>query len=260
MAGFAWMLLAVTLSADPAPTALGRLARPDSSVHLVAIGPFIAYSPAVGDVVFSVTENRKIALLYRFVLVGIPTHAGIVVRLPDGALGVLEAGGGGEFRTRTTPIAARFSRAGDRTIWVRRRSTPLTAEQERRLNEFAALSENTGYSKVRAFDLAFFSPHGPRGPIRTFFDGKPKGVRDDSVCSEIVVEALAYAGVIDAETARPSATAPRDLLLDRSLNLYLRRHPPLACGWLPPSIWLPDAAPCCRVKPEPKCGLLRFAR
>ncbi len=260
MAGFVWMLLAATLSADPAPMSLGRLARPDSSVQTAAVGPFTPYSPAVGDVVFSLTENRKIALLYRFVLVGIPTHAGIVVRSPDGALGVLEAGGGGEFRTRTTPIAARFSRAGDRTVWVRRRATPLTAEQEGRLNTFATLSENAGYSKLRAFDLAFLSPHGPRGPVRTFFDGKPKGVRNDSVCSEIIVEALAYAGVIDAETARPSATAPRDLFLDRSLNLYLRRHPPLACGWLPPSIWLPDAAPCCCVKPEPKCGLLRFGR
>ena len=260
MAGFAWMLLAATLAAGPAPTSLGRLARPDSSVHLAAVGPFTPYSPAVGDIVFSVTENRKIVLLYRFVLVGIPTHAGILVKMPGGAFGVLEAGGGGEFRTRTTPIDARFARAGDRTVWVRRRSTPLTAEQECRLNEFASRSENTGYSKLRAFDLAFLSPHGPRGPIRTFFDGQPKGVRDDSVCSEIIVEALAYAGVIDAETARPSATAPRDLFLDRSLNLYIRRHPPLACGWLPPSIWLPDASSCCRVKPEPTRGLLRFAR
>ena len=240
MSGFACLLLASAMSAECPP----------------ANAP-----PAVGDVLFSVTENRKISFLYRVVLVGLPTHAGIVVRMPNGELGVLEAGGGGELRTRTTPLDARLARRGDRELWIRRRSAPLTPEQERKLNEFAALSENTGYSKVRAFDLAWFSLRGPRGPIRTFFDGKPKGVRGDSVCSEIVVEALAYAGSIDAATARPSATTPRDLFLDRSLNLYIRLHPPLACGWSPPALWIGcDQTPACRVKPEPKRGLLRFQR
>ncbi len=239
MSSFACLLLAASIGADCSPENA---------------------PPAVGDVLFSVTENRKISLLYRVVLVGLPTHAGIVVRMPNGEFGVLEAGGGGELRTRTTPLDARLARTGDRELWIRRRAVPLNAEQERKLSEFAALSENTGYSKVRAFDLAWFSLHGPRGPIRTFFDGKPRGVRADSVCSEIVVEALAYAGIIDCETARPSATTPRDLYLDRSLNVYIRRHPPLASGWLPPAIWIPEPCALCRVRPEPKHGLLRFAR
>ena len=254
------LLLAATLAAEAPPSTVGELSQPQSGCHSRSQGPQSGYRPAVGDIVLSVTENRRISLMYRLVLVGIPTHAGIVVRMPGGELGILEAGGGGEFRTRTTPLEARFARSGDRTVWVRQRSAPLTPEQEGKLNEFALLSENTGYSKGRAFDLAWFSLRGLRGPIRTFFDGKPKGVRGDSVCSEIVVEALAYAGIIDAETARPSATAPRDFLLDRSLNLYIHRHPPLACGWLPPAIWIPDACPVCYMKPEPKRGLLRFAR
>ena len=239
MSGFACLLLAATIGAN----------RPPANAP-----------PTVGDVLFSVTENRKISFLYRVVLVGLPTHAGIVVRLPDGRLGVLEAGGGGELRTRTTPLDVRLARIGDRSLWIRRRSVALTTEQERKLNVFAALSENTGYSKVRAFDLAWFSLHGPRGPIRTFFDGEPQGIRADSVCSEIVVEALAYAGIIDSATARPSATTPRDLFLDRSPNLYIRRHPPLACGWFAPALWIPEPYALCRVKPQPKCGLLRFAR
>ncbi len=43
----------------------------------------------------------------------------------------------------------------------------------------------------------------------------------------------------DADTARPSATFPRDLFFDRSLNPYLNRHPPLGDGWDPPALWTP---------------------
>lgn len=255
---FACLFLAVSLSADPAP--FGQLGRPDSSLHFAAQAPFAAYSPAPGDIVLSTTDNPKMSILYRLSLVGLPSHAGMVVRMPDGELGVFEAGGGGEFRTRTTPLEARFTRGGDKAVWIRKPTTPLTAEQESRLNEFAALSENKGYSKRRALELIPLFPHDTRGPIRTFFSGQPKGIRDDSVCSELIVEALVYAGLIPFDTARPSATSPRDLLLDRSTNLYIRRHPPLACGWIAPALWVPDVSPCCCMKPEPKRGLLRFVR
>src|SRR5438128_2615576 len=108
MTGFTCLLLAVSLSADAAP--IGQLASPRASIHFTPALPFTDYRPAVGDIVMSITENRKISLMYRLVLVGLPTHASVVVRMPNGELGVLEAGGGGEFRTRTTPLAARLAR------------------------------------------------------------------------------------------------------------------------------------------------------
>ena len=271
MTSLTCLFLAVTLSSDASPRkeqSFGQLAKPQSSLHFTVQAPLTSYVPAIGDIVFSTSDKPRTTFFYRVALVGLPSHVGIVVRMPDGKLGVFEAGGGGELRTRTTPLETRFGRKGDRAIWVRKPVNPLTADQELRLNEYAAASENKGYSKRRALELAWMFLNGTRGPIRTVFDGKPKGLRDDYVCSEAVTEALVYAGLIDSETARPSATAPRDLLLDRSLNLYIRRHPPLACGWVPPALWVGCGAvttecqcsPIGSVIPMPKRGLLRFRR
>lgn len=265
------LFLAVTLSSDAGPREqqwFGQLAKPQSSLHFTVQAPLTDYQPVPGDIVFSATSKISIGLLYRVALVGLPSHVGIVVRMPDGQLGVFEAGGGGESRTRTTPLGTRLGRKGDRAIWIRKPINPLTADQELRLNEYAAVSEDKGYSNRRALELAWMFLNGTRGPIRTVFDGKPKGFRDDYVCSEAVTEALVYAGLINSETARPSATTPRDLLLDRSLNGYIRRHPPLACSWAPPALWVScDAvtadchcSPIGSVIPIPKRGLLRFRR
>ena len=37
---------------------------------------------------------------------------------------------------------------------------------------------------------------------------------------------------------RTSATYPHDLFFEKSLNLYLRRHFDLSCGWEPPARWV----------------------
>ena len=271
MTSLTCLFLAVTLSSDVGPREeqpFGQLAKPQSSLHFTVRAPLTDYQPVPGDIIFSASDKISTAIIYRVALVGLPSHVGIVVRMPGGQLGVFEAGGGGESRTRTTPLETRLGRKGDRAIWIRQPMNPLTADQEQRLNEYAAANENKGYSNRRAVELAWVFPTGTRGPIRTAFDGNPKGFRDDYVCSEAVTEALVYAGLTDAETARPSATAPRDLLLDRSLNLYIRRHPPLACGWFPPALWVGCAtvttecqcSPIGSVIPMPKRGLLRFRR
>lgn len=271
MNSFTCLFLAVTLSSDVGPRVqqpLGQLAKPQSSLHFTVQAPLTDYLPAPGDIVFSTSDKLRTSFFYRVALVGLPSHVGIMVRMPDGQFGVFEAGGGGELRTRTTPLEARFGRKGDRAIWIRKPLNPLTVEQELKLNEYAAVSENKGYSNRRALELAWIFLNGTRGPIRTLFVGKPKGFRDNYVCSEAVTEALVYAGLIDSETARPSATAPRDLMLDRSLNGYIRRHPPLACGWVPPALWVGCRAvitdfhcsPIGSVIPMPKRGLLRFRR
>jgi hypothetical protein len=77
-----------------------------------------------------------------------------------------------------------------------------------------------------------------RGPLRTYFIGRPRGERDSYFCSELVAETLVAVGLIDQRTARPAATYPRDLFFDRSYNLYLRNHFTLADGWEPPARWV----------------------
>ena len=259
MTSFACLLLA--LSADAAPETFGQLAQPRASLHYDVQGPLTDYRPAVGDILLSTSKLLRTKIIYRLALVGVPSHAGVVVRMPDGRLGVFEAGGGGEHHTRTTSLEDRFYRGKDKAIWVRKPKTPLTAEQETRLSEYAALNEGKGFTRWRAIELMPLVPTGPRGPIRTFFLGKPVGFREEYFCTENVLEGLVYAGKLDGETIRPTATSPRDLQLDRSTNLYIRLHPPLACGWYPPALWIGcEQTPACRVKPEPKRGLLRFGR
>jgi hypothetical protein len=46
------------------------------------------------------------------------------------------------------------------------------------------------------------TPFRLRGPVRTEFVGKPRGIRSTYFCSELVVEACVAAGLLDAETCR----------------------------------------------------------
>ncbi len=57
------------------------------------------------------------------------------------------------------------------------------------------------------------------------------------VLRELVVESLVAAGLLDAETARPSATYPRDLFYDCSPNPWLNKYLNLSAEWCPPAQW-----------------------
>jgi len=77
--------------------------------------------------------------------------------------------------------------------------------------------------------------------LRTWFLGKSSGPdRSAYFCSELVTEALVAAGLIDAKTARPAATYPRDLFMDHSYNLYINKHLKLAPDWDPPAHWFSE--------------------
>jgi hypothetical protein len=120
-------------------------------------------------------------------------------------------------------------------VWIRRRKTPLTEEESCRLTEFAEMQEGKRFALGKlALQL---TPFRTRGPVRTYFVGKPNPNRKKYYCSECVTEACVYAGLIDAADARPSATYPHDLFVERSPNLFLRRHFHLECGWYPPARW-----------------------
>jgi hypothetical protein len=221
----------------------GRLAPPEYRLTYSPGGSLRDYHPQPGDVVFSTTDKRIATARYALALTWRPTHVGIVVRMPGGELGVLEAGGGDSHLTRTTALPDRFSRATDKAIWVRQPLTPLTAEQSASLSQFAETLEGRPYASLRQNLLG--TVFRARGPIRTMFIGGPKGLRDDYICSEAVLESLVWSGVINAETARPSATFPRDMFFDRSPNPYIHAHPPLKCGWKPPALWVKDCAAIC---------------
>lgn len=111
---------------------------------------------------------------------------------------------------------------------------PLTPEQSACLTEFALAQEGKFFALGRL--LKQVTIFRSRGPLRTEFMGKPHGAdRRSFYCSELGMEALVAAGLVDPETARPAATYPRDIFFDRSPNPYLNKHLDLSDCWYPPA-------------------------
>lgn len=221
--------------------AIGELAPPAYSLRHTPPGPWAAYLPQPGDVLLSTTKNFQATLKYLLAGSWRPTHAGVVVRTHAGTLAVLEAGGARASVVRLVPLEERALRPSDAKLWIRQHHGPLTPEQSARLTEFAETVNGRRYDYLR--QILLVTPLRTRGPIRTFFLGKPEGIVDKYFCSQIVIEALAYAGAIDPVLARPSATFPRDMFFDRSPNPFLNRHPTLAAGWAPPALWVVPHGP-----------------
>ncbi|MBN9119691.1 MAG: hypothetical protein J0I06_11135, partial [Planctomycetes bacterium] len=220
----------------PTDAPFGYLYAPGRDVTPAVRLPAADYRPKPGDVFVMSDTNTFWTLLYRFALTGRPGHGGIVVTMPDGRLGVLEAGYDGTLWTRLTPLDYKLhAYAG--TLWVRERLVPLTPEEDVRLTAFAVNAADkryaTGKFVLQATQLT------PRGPFRTSHVGRPMGREGRYTCGEIVLEALIHAGLIDGRTTRPAATYPQDLFYDRSRNPYIDRHPPLAGGCGPPQQWPP---------------------
>ncbi|MCI0702192.1 MAG: hypothetical protein L0241_14000 [Planctomycetia bacterium] len=233
----------------PVEAPFGYLYRPSDDVRLAVRLPALQYIPKAGDVVLMSDTNVFWSLLYRFALTGRPGHAGIVVTMPDGQLGVLEAGFDGTQWTRLTRLDYKLNQYPG-SIWIRERLVPLTPEQDARLTAFALHAADTPYATWRFIAQGTYL--NTRGPIRTRFVGRPQGIRGRYICGELVVESVVYAGLIDPRTARPSATYPQDLFYDRSRNPYVDRHPPLAGGWTPSAQWTPVVGWSVKGKEVPK--------
>src|SRR5439155_14510205 len=128
-------------------------------------------------------------------------------------------------------------------VWIRQRAVPLTPEQSAKLTEFAMEQDGKRFALIRlGQQLTLLRP---RGPVKTCFCGKAHGPdRSSYYCAELVMEALVAAGLVDADTARPAATYPRDMFMDASLNPYLNKHLRLAPCWNPPARWTSGCEPC----------------
>ena len=220
----------------PAEAPSGYLYQPVYDVRTAVRLPATQYAPKAGDVLLLSDTTPFWTTLYRLVFSGRPGHSALVVTMPDGKLGVLEAGFNDTIWTRLTPLDYRLAQFPG-YIWVRQRHIPLTPDQDARLTAFAVASENKRYA-VGLF-AAQITPFSPRGPIRTALAPGPRGPGHPVFCTQAVLEALVYAGVIDRRTIRPAATYPQDLFYDWSRNPYINRHPPLLDGWAPPAQWTP---------------------
>jgi hypothetical protein len=220
----------------PAPPG-SYLWQPRFKEDEILIGPTREYVPQPGDIVMSADTSTFWLLMHNLAGTSHPTHSMIVFRLPDGQMGLLEGGPHDTLRCRVLEaLPHMFSYEKEGRVWVRRRACPLSPEESARLTEFALAVKDRKFS-IRRLAVQI-TPLRTRGPIRTALVGKPQGLNLEAYyCSELVCEACVYAGLMDPRTTRPSATYPRDLFMDRSLNPWLNKHLKLAPAWEPPARW-----------------------
>ncbi len=218
----------------------GYLDQPAYSIDKERRGPSSRYVPQPGDVLLMSNPNLAWSVAYFISGTGAPGHSALVARMEDGKLGLVEAGFNDQPFVKFTSLEDRL-REYPGTIWVRQRKAPITYEQSRSLTQYGQTIDGKRYGVLRL--LGQLTPFRARGPIRTRFIGKPKGIRSSYICSEAVLEGLVMAGLLDAETTRPSSTYPRDMFFDKSLNPYIDSHVPLADDWEVPALWRPDPTP-----------------
>lgn len=225
---------------EPEEPLHGYLDQPAYSIDKQRRGPSVQYDPRPGDVLLLSNPNWAWSTAYFISGTGAPGHTALVARMSDGSFGLIEAGFNEEPFVKFTSLAERL-RDYPGSVWVRRRKSPISVEQSAILTQYGCAVDGKRYGVLRL--LAQLTPFRTRGPIRTQFIGKPKGIRSSYICSEVVLEGLVYAGILDAETTRPSATYPKDMFFDESNNPYISKHLPLACGWEVPSLWKLTPAP-----------------
>lgn len=200
-------------------------------------GPARPYELQPGDIMLAADGSKFWTFMHKLAFTSHPTHSAVVFRRPDGTMAILEAGPYDTMRVRTLdalPHLANYEAAG--RVWIRRRAVPITEEQSARLTEWALAQDGKRFAICRLGQQ--LTPLSLRGPLRTYVVGKPRGDRNNFFCSELVMETLVAAGLVDANTARPSATYPRDIFMDDSMNLYLKKHLKLAPCWDPPARWV----------------------
>lgn len=206
------------------------------------VGPATPYEPQPGDIMLSTDGSIFWIVMHNLAGTSHPTHSGILFRRSDGTMAVLEGGPHDTLRCRAldaVPHLKSYEEEG--RVWIRRRAVPLTPEQSGRLTQWAEAQDGKLFALQRlAFQLTPFRPRG----LFTQYYGKPCGhKRNTFFCSELVMESCCAAGIVCTETARPSATYPRDLFFDSSVNRFINTHLKLAPDWDPPARWVSHAPP-----------------
>lgn len=234
LVGLGCLCAGADAEAPPAPCSY--LFQPAYCVADVWRGPAVPYLPQPGDVMLATDPNRFWAITHNLAFAFEPHNSAIIVQRCDGSLGVLEAGPNDTTRVRILPMLPHLKEYADKgPVWIRKRKTPLTPEQCAALTAFAERQDGKFFALGRL--AGQLTPLRHRGPLRTYVMGKPRGDRAGYYCADLVVESCVAAGLIDAATARPSATYPHDLFFDQSYNIYISHHLPLACDWYPPARW-----------------------
>ena len=237
------LVFAACLLSSDADCGGAYLYQPAYCLDDVKRGPARPYQPQPGDILLATDDKFFWKITHNLAWTGHPHHSGVVFQRCDGSMAVLEAGPNDTRWIRTLDVVPHLREYEERGLcWIRVRKTPLTPEQSACLTAFAEESDGKKFAISRlGFQLTPFRPRGPFG-LKTALYGKPKGDRNRYYCSELALEALVAAGLLDPETTRPAATYPRDMFFDRSPNPWINKHGSLCCGWHPPALF--TSCPC----------------
>jgi hypothetical protein len=231
------LITGASLGQSPAEPPPSFLYEPAYHIDDVLRGQPRPYDLQPGDIMLYTDKNFFWEVTHDCAFAFQPHGSGIVVRRPDGSLGILEAGPNDTLWVSILDAIPHLKEYESRgPVWIRQRKCPLTPEQSACLTDWAMRQEGKHFAIVRLCGQV--TPLRTRGPLKTFFFGQPKGEHDSYFCSELVTETMVHVGLVDRETARPCCTYPHDLFYDWSWNLYLNMHFTLAHGWYPPARWV----------------------
>jgi hypothetical protein len=216
---------------------LGYLYQPAYCLDKLLRTPAEPYAAQPGDIFLATDRSFWAMAGHRLAGSGGPHHSGIVIARPDGHLAILEAGPYNSIVVEIVDLLDHLStheKRGEK-VYIRRRKTPLTPEQCACLTEWALAQEGKPFAVLRL--VIQLTPFRTRGPIRTYCLGEPHGDRNRYFCSELVMETCVHVGLLDPDKTRPSATYPRDIFMDHSLNPFLNNNLDLSPCWYPPARW-----------------------
>ena len=227
---------------------IGYLYQPAFEVTGKLRGTSRPYHAQPGDIFLS-TDRLRIAVIGHKLAGGKGVHhSGLIILRPDGSPATLEAGPHHARWVKVLDLVenlGRYEEEGN-SVWIRQRKTPLTAEQCKRLTEFAMNQDGKGFAWERI--LGQLTPFRSRSHLRYFAMGGPHGDRRRYFCSELALETLLAAGLLDPNRTRPCATYPCDLFFGTSDNSFINDNLDINASWEPPARWSLSSL---RVSPAP---------
>jgi hypothetical protein len=231
------MLCACCVAVPEPPAGPGFVCQPCFEMEKDFRGPLQPYQPQAGDMFFS--TDRMYIIRFGHALAGAhaPHHSGIIIQKPNGQYCTLEAGPHNCLTIKILDMCESLSgyEAKGNSVWVRRRSVPLTPEQSAKLTAFAMAQDGKRFALWRM--LGQLTLLRSRGLLWTHAVGGPHGDRDSYFCAELVTECCGVAGLLDPNRIHPCCTYPSDLFYGKSPNHYVNETLDVNLFWDPPARW-----------------------
>jgi hypothetical protein len=218
-------------------TGIGYLYQANFDPEAPLQGPPKPYHPQPGDIFLSTDQLWIARLGHKLAGASSPHHSGLVIILADGRPATLESGPHDTLFVRVLDFRenlGQYEEEGE-SIWIRRRKTPLTAEQSKLLADFALRQNGKLFAWGRV--IGQLTPFRSRGPWTEWVGGPHGGNRFSYFCSELALETLLAAGLLDPQRTRPAATYPCDLFYGKSNNAFINDHLDINSSWDPPARW-----------------------